>query len=114
MARKLVLGVIKMKFIFIYITCASIKEAEIISKHLLKKRLIACANFFPIKSKYWWKGKIVRGKEWVLLLKTVEKNYILIKKEIEKLHSYSVPCITKIKVQPNREYGKWMKREIKS
>ena len=93
----------------IYITCKDKKEAEKISNHLLRKRLIACANIFPIKSMYWWKGKIENQKEVLVIAKTLEKNYEKIKKEVSKLHSYSVPCILKIDAEANESYGKWVK-----
>jgi len=47
----------------VYITCRDEKEAVKISRHLLNKRLIACSNIHPIRSLYWWKGKIQDGKE---------------------------------------------------
>ena len=93
----------------IYITCKDKKEAEKISNHLLRKRLIACANIFPIKSMYWWKGKIENQKEVLVIAKTLGKNYEKIKKEVSKLHSYSVPCILKIDAEANESYGKWVK-----
>ena len=37
-----------MKYIFVYITNPTKKEAEKIARHLLEKRLIACANVFPV------------------------------------------------------------------
>ena len=56
-----------MKFIFVYITNPTQKEAEKIAKHLLKKRLVACVNFFPVKSFYWWEGEILSEKEFGLI-----------------------------------------------
>jgi periplasmic divalent cation tolerance protein len=46
------------KPVFIYITNPSKKEAKRLAKHLIEKRLIACANIFPIESLYWWKNKL--------------------------------------------------------
>jgi len=102
-----------MSYIFIYITTSSKKEAEKISSYLLKKRLIACTNIFPIGSSYWWKNKIVRTKEYVLIAKTLEKNFEKVKREVKKIHSYDVPCITKIKVEGNKEYENWIRGEVK-
>ena len=97
----------------IYITCKDEKEAEKISMHLLKKRLIACANIFPVKSMYWWKEKIEHEKEFAVIAKTLDKNYEKIKREVSKLHSYKVPCILKINATANRDYGEWAGREMK-
>jgi len=102
-----------MGFIFVYATVPNRKEAERISSLLLKKRLVACLNAFPVRSMYRWKGKIEKTSEIVLILKTVEKNYTKVKKEIEKIHPYDCPCITKIKVEMNEKYGKWIISELK-
>ena|SRR3989338_2401484 len=97
----------------VYITCKDNKEAEKIARHLLKKRLIACANLHPIRSFYWWKGKINDSNEVVIMAKTLEKNYGRIKEEVKKMHSYDVPCILKIDAEANESYDKWVKEEVK-
>jgi len=97
----------------VYITCKDNKEAEKISKHLLEKRLIACANLHPIRSLYWWEGKIQDDNEVVVIAKTLEKNYNKIKEEVKKMHSYDVPCILKIDAEANESYDKWVKEEVK-
>ncbi len=102
-----------MAFTFLYVTAPDEQEAAKIAKHLLHKRLIACANIFPIKSIYWWKRKIEGRAEVVLLLKTLREKAPLVRKEIEAMHSYDVPCITEIDVKPNKGYAKWLKKEIK-
>lgn len=102
-----------MNFIFVYITNPTKKEAKKIAKHLLEKRLIACANIFPINSLYWWQGKINDEDEFVLIAKTIESNFKKIKKEVEKIHSYKTPCIIKIPVILNKKYSNWLKKEIK-
>jgi periplasmic divalent cation tolerance protein len=104
---------IDMSFIFVYITNPSRKVAERVALHLLQKRLVGCANIFPIKSLYWWKGKIEKANEFVLIVKTPENNFSKIKKEIKKIHPYTVPCITKIDVEANEEYEKWINQEVK-
>jgi len=99
--------------ISVYITCKDEKEAAKISEHLLKKRLIACSNIFPIKSMYWWKEKITKDNEIVMLAKTSDKNYEKIKKEVKKLHSYDIPCILKYDIDANKEYKEWVEKETK-
>lgn len=94
----------------IYVTCKDNKEAKKIAKILLDKKLIACANIFPIESMYVWKGKITEDKECVLILKALEKNYKKIEEKIKRLHSYDVPFIGRINAKINKEYEMWMKR----
>jgi len=99
--------------IFVYITNPNKKTAHRIGKYLVEKRLCACVNISPIESYYWWKGKIEKAKEWVVIAKTLEKNYEKIKKEIKNIHPYSIPCILKIKVEANKEYLNWLKVKVK-
>lgn len=100
--------------IFIYITCPNKKEAEKIGLSLIKKRLAACCNIFPIESIYWWQGKVVNDKEVVLIVKTLEKNFKKVEKEVKRLHNYEVPCILEIAIKKgNLNYLNWLKREIR-
>ena len=73
-----------MSFVFIYITNPSKNHAEKIATHLLKKKLIAPANPFPIKSFYWWGGRVEESNEYVLTAKTLRKNFEKIKKRDKK------------------------------
>lgn len=97
-----------MKFILIYITHKNLKEAKKIGSVLLKKKLIACVNYFPIESAYRWNGKIENSKEIVSLLKTKKENWEKVKNEVEKIHPYETPCIIKLKVEANEKYAKWV------
>lgn len=102
-----------MKFIIIYITYPNLKEAKQVSNVLLKERLIACVNYFPIESAYWWRGKIENTKEIVSLVKTTKANWTKVKKEVEKLHPYKTPCIIKIEVEANKSFADWIVKETK-
>ena len=102
-----------MNFIFIYITNPTKQEARKIAKHLLSKKLIACANIHsPVNSLYPWKGKLADETEYVLIAKTLNENFEKVKKEVEKIHSYSIPCIIKIDVSSNQKYFDWLISEI--
>ena len=96
----------------LYISCKNNAEAKKISKNLLKKKIIACANIFPIESMYNWKGKLVEDKEVVLILKALNKDYKKVRDELKKMHSYDVPFIGKINVKVNEEYENWAKKEV--
>ena len=100
--------------IFIYITCKNKNEANKIGLALIKKRLAACCNIFPIESIYRWENKIVKDKEVVLIVKTLKKNFKKIEKETKKLHSYALPCILEIPItQGNKNFLNWLKYEVK-
>lgn len=98
--------------VFLYTTCKGKREAEKISAHLLKKRLIACANVFPIKSMYWWNYRIVNAAEYAVLAKTSNKNYKNAVNETKKIHPYKIPCILRIEAKANKEYETWANKEM--
>ena len=97
-----------MGFIIIYVTHKNMNDAKKIANHLLEKRLIACANFFPIESAYWWKGHIDGAHEIVSILKTKSENWEKARDEIARIHPYEVPCIMKIDVTANESYEAWI------
>lgn len=101
-------------FIYIYITNPTKEEARSIVKHLLDKKLIACGNIWgPINSLYGWKDEFTDEEEFVLIAKTTEDKWEEVKDEVEKIHSYTIPCIVKIPVSSNKKYFDWLKGEIK-
>ena len=102
-----------MSLIFVYITNPTRTEARKISTHLLERKLIACANIFQVESIYPWKGRIRRGKEFVVIGKTESAKYAKIVKEIEKIHPYDIPCIVKIPTRANDKFSKWVRSCVK-
>ncbi|MBP9728110.1 MAG: divalent-cation tolerance protein CutA [Candidatus Moranbacteria bacterium] len=102
-----------MNFIVIYITHKNKKEAKKVAEALLRDRLIACVNYFPIESSYWWKGELATAKEIVTLVKTKKENWAKVKKAVEAIHPYETPCIMKFDVESNVSYAKWIKDETK-
>jgi periplasmic divalent cation tolerance protein len=97
------------KFCIAYITFPSKKDAYRIAKELLEKRIIVCCNIFPIKSFYWWEGKIEKSKEFVLIAKALKKNIGKLEKLVKKLHPYKIPFIGIFDVKINEEYFQWAK-----
>lgn len=94
----------------IYITCKDINEAKKISRHLIEKKLVACANIFPINSIYSWENEIKEANEVVVLLKT-NNSYEKVETEIKKLHSYDTPAIYSWTVDKiNKDYSDWINK----
>lgn len=44
--------------------------AESLARDLLTARLVACANWWPIQSSYWWEDQLITTEEIRLVLKT--------------------------------------------
>lgn len=100
--------------ILVYVTCKDAEEARKISKALLEKRLVACANFFPVSSMYFWKGSVKDDSEYGLVLKTVKRKFKEVEKEIKKVHSYECPCIVSLNVDnASKDFLGFVKKEIK-
>ncbi len=83
----------------VYTTIGDMEDAEKLAKTLLKKELIACANYFDIRSTYRWKGEITSGSEVAVILKTKEDLVPQLIDTIEKVHPYEVPCAIEISIK---------------
>jgi periplasmic divalent cation tolerance protein len=91
------------------------KESAIeIGKGLLKEKLIACYNLFPIESAYWWKGEILEENEILMILKTNNDNFEKVSAFIKKHSGYEVPEVIALSPnQVNASYLKWVTDETK-
>jgi len=98
-------------FIEARITYPDMKSARKAADALLKKRLIACANLHPVKSAYWWRGKVEESEEVLAVVKTRRGLWTKLKAEVKRTHPYEVPMIMRIEAQANREYEDWIKSE---
>lgn len=98
--------------ILVYITNPSKNEARNIAKHLLEKKLVVCANIYASESLYRWKGKIADENEYTIIAKTIDEKFELVKKEVEKIHSYAIPCVIKIPASSNEKYRDWLDKEL--
>jgi periplasmic divalent cation tolerance protein len=101
-------------FSMLYTTTGSEEEAEKISNELLERRLAACANIFPIRSMYWWKGEIERSREFAIIFKTRTELLTDAMAAIKEQHSYEVPCLMCYEyVQGDKDYLSWIEEETK-
>ncbi|MCB9991340.1 MAG: divalent-cation tolerance protein CutA [Rhodospirillales bacterium] len=103
-----------MSVIFVYVTCATQEEAGTISRALLEKQMIACANVMvPHQSLYRWEGEIKEAQETVMILKTYESLFHELKREICALHSYSCPCVVALPVKAGHEpFLEWIGAQL--
>src|SRR3970040_1149452 len=62
------------------------REAKKISSNLLKKRLVACVNIFPIESMYFWDGELQENVEFAILAKTRDENYSKVENAVKEMH----------------------------
>lgn len=103
-----------MDYSLIYCTCGSKEEAQAIARTLLEKRLIACANVFPISSSFIWKGALEEAEECAAILKTEKVKVALAIEEVKRLHSYEVPDIVEIPLGEGFEpFFRWISEVVK-
>jgi periplasmic divalent cation tolerance protein len=80
------------KFCVVLVTAPNRKVARKLARTALQSRLIACANLVPgMESHYWWQGKIERGAEILIILKTLARNLEPLEKLILANHPYDTP-----------------------
>lgn len=95
--------------ISVMFTIDSITKAKAIAHHLLNKKLVACANMFPVESAYWWNDGIKEAQEYMVVMKAKDSDYERIEKEILAIHPYEIPCIVKYDVPAGfRPYLEWI------
>ncbi len=97
----------------LYVTASTQAEAEKISRTIVEERLAACANVLgPIRSFYWWQGKVQDEGEVAFLLKTREDLIERVVARVKELHSYSVPCVVSWPIEAgNPDYLAWVEAE---
>lgn len=98
---------------FVYVTTGEEAEADRIAEAVVAERLAACANIIPgMRSVYRWQGKVERGQETVLVLKTTAALSAQLTARIKALHSYEVPCVVTLAVDGgNPDFLAWVVAE---
>ncbi|MGE4421366.1 MAG: divalent-cation tolerance protein CutA [Pseudodesulfovibrio sp.] len=98
---------------FVYITCASLEEAGAIGEMLVERRLAACANILPgMRSIYWWRGRMERAEETVLIAKTRDDLVDALTEAVKAAHGYEVPCVVSLPITGgNPDFLAWIRSE---
>jgi periplasmic divalent cation tolerance protein len=101
--------------IMVTTTFAKHDDAVKLAKHLLERRLIACAQIdTAVLSLYRWQGEIEQVDECRLVMKSVERLQQDLEKVITACHPYDTPeiLITPV-IAVNEKYQKWLQKELK-
>ncbi len=102
------------EFLQVLTTTASEEEAEAIATVLLESRLAACVQVVgPVRSRFWWEGRIEEAREWLCLAKTTGSRVDAAMAEIGRRHSYETPevTVTPIVAGSDRYLG-WIAAEV--
>jgi len=104
-----------MAHVVCFVTASSRAEARRIGDAVVEERLAACANVIgPIASTYWWKGKIARDVEVLVILKTRRDLVAKLAARVRALHAHEVPEIVALPIiGGNRAYLKWIDESVR-
>jgi periplasmic divalent cation tolerance protein len=102
------------RYILVYVTCADKTEAEKIASAVLDERLAACANLIDgMEAVYWWKGKLEKGRECILIFKSENRLFERLNDKILALHSYETPCVVAFPLTlGSRAYLDWISASV--
>lgn len=100
----------------LYVTCPSLEVADAIAARLVETRLAGGVNVVPgAHSLYWWKGRIERADEVVLIAKTMAARVNDAIAAITAMHPYDTPGIIAFEiVAGSRRYLDWLAEEARS
>lgn len=104
-----------MSLVIGYVTFKNKTQAQKICSALVKNKLIACANIFSSHTAiYEWDSKLSSSKEVAALIKTTKKLSPKVTAEIQKMHSYQIPCIVYWPISHGHsDYLKWLKQQTR-
>jgi periplasmic divalent cation tolerance protein len=96
------------------VTCASRAQARKVARKILTGRLAACVNVVGgVESHYWWRGKLERAQECLLLIKTTRDRTRVVAEAVKTAHSYEVPEIIFVPIAAGeRRYLKWLRQSV--
>jgi len=103
------------RFRIALVTAPDLKIARRLARAALDARLIACANLIPkVESHYRWQGKIERGTEVLMVLKTTAKCLKALEKLIVDEHPYDTPEFVVLDLRGgNKRYLDWLETGCK-
>ncbi len=94
--------------IFIVTTIQTKEQAEKLIDLLLEKKLIACGGYFPIQSRYTWKGEKHTNDEYRIEMETRDELYEDVEKVLREHHPYEEPVILSWGVRADEGTEKWV------
>ncbi len=102
--------------LLIMTTTDSAEAAERIAEALIERELAACVQILPpMISLYRWQGRIERGSEVLLLIKSAQSLYPQVEAAIRENHSYETPEIIGMAINTGSEaYLKWLNDSVRS
>lgn len=102
-------------FAVVLVTAPDLKVARKLAKVCLESRACACVNIIPrIESHYWWQGKVERGNELLLVIKTTRAQLNALEQCVLANHPYDTPEFVVLPIAAgNRRYLEWISASVR-
>jgi periplasmic divalent cation tolerance protein len=97
--------------VLVVVTSVGTEEQALdIAHHLVESGLAACVNILPgVKSVFRWKGKVQHEGEYLLMAKTVKKNFARVRDAMKELNAYELPEILAFPADhADAAFAKWV------
>ena len=104
------------QFRIVLVTAPNLKVARQLARLALAGHLAACANLIPgVESHYWWKGKLEKGREVLVVFKTRSSQVEKLEKIIIDNHLYETPEFVSVPLSGgNARYLDWLTQSTTS
>ncbi len=100
------------KPVLVSTTLPTAAKASALAQAVVRVRLAACAHLAPLRSVYWWKGRVERGAEVAVQFKTRRPLVRALMAYIRERHPYEVPEIVITPILDGwPDYLAWIDRE---
>ena len=98
------------QFSIVLVTAPDKKAARRLAQAALQERLAACANLLPgLESHYWWRGKMERSAEVLIIFKTTRRRLAALEKLVLQEHPYDTPEFVALPIGAGSErYLAWI------
>ncbi|MCL5277449.1 MAG: divalent-cation tolerance protein CutA [Deltaproteobacteria bacterium] len=102
------------KFVIVYTTVEKKTDALRIAGSIVEEGLAACVNVLPaLSSVYRWRGRTVRAREHLLIIKTGRSMLVRLEKRIKALSPYELPEFVSMDIDyGSRDYIGWLDRSV--
>ena len=106
----------KDQFAIALVTAPDLKTARKLAKVILQSRLAACANLVPkLESHYWWNGKLEKGAEVLIILKTTQARLQQLQDAILENHPYDTPEFVVLPITSgSKKYLDWVAESVRT
>ncbi|NPA05095.1 MAG: divalent-cation tolerance protein CutA [Crenarchaeota archaeon] len=95
--------------VVVVLTTVGRGRGEELASRLVEDGVAACVSIAPVRSVYFWKGRVERDDEDLLIIKTSVEMLPELVSRLRSIHPYEVPELLVIPVMGfGPDYGRWV------